>query len=217
MPRLLLEIGCEELPAAACYEAEQQLPALCERHLGVPPAALFIGPRRLAFRVDDLFERTPDEWVKGPPEHLREQAAEGFARRHGVAVDALEVRDGVLGLTKAGRPIAEELPRRLEAIVDGLAFGKSMRWDDSGLRFPRPVRWRCAKLDAETVAGHDGHSFGHRFTHGEVEIADAGSYEEALRAVDVEPDAGERRRRIVEGLDALGEWSDPLGVLAEVV
>jgi glycyl-tRNA synthetase beta chain len=217
MPRLLLEIGCEELPARACYEAAEQLPTLCERQLGVPPARLFIGPRRLAVVVDDVPERTPDEWVKGPPEQLRDQAAEGFARRHGVAVAELEVRDGFLGVTRPGRPIAEELPDRLDAIVRGLAFGKSMRWDDSGLRFPRPVRWRCAKLDGETVAGHDGHSFGHRFTHGRVDVPDAGSYEETLRGVDVEPDAAARRERIVDGLDALGDWQDPSGVLAEVV
>ena len=217
MPTLLLEIGCEELPASACYEAEAQLPGLCERHLGAAPARLFIGPRRLAVLVEDLAERTPDEWIKGPPAHLRDQAAAGFAGKHGVTVDELEERDGFLGVTKPGRPLAEELPERLEAIVRGLAFGKPMRWDESGLRFPRPVRWRCAKLDGGTVAGHDGHSFGHRFTHGRVEIPDAASYEETLRTVDVEPDAGERRRRIVEGLDALGEWRDPSGVLAEVV
>jgi glycyl-tRNA synthetase beta chain len=217
MPSLLLEIGCEELPAAACYEAEQQLPVLCERHLGVSPARLFVGPRRLAALVEDLPERTPDEWVKGPPEAMRERAAEGFARRQGVSVDELEARDGFLGVTRPGQPLAEELPARLDAIVRGFAFSRSMRWDDSGLRFPRPVRWRCARLDARTVAGYEGTSFGHRFTHGEVEIPDARSYEEALRAVDVEPDAGERRRRIVAGLDALGEWRDPAGVLDEVV
>jgi glycyl-tRNA synthetase beta subunit len=33
----------------------------------------------------------------------------------------------------------------------------------------------------------------------------------------VEPDQAERRRLIVSGLDALGDWSDPLGKLAEVV
>ena len=217
MPKLLLEIGCEELPAAACYEAEAQLAALCERHVGVAPSRLFVGPRRLALVVDELPAETPAEWVKGPPEHLRDQAAAGFASRHGVGVDELEVRDGFLGVTKPGRPVAEELPERLDAIVRGLTFGKSMHWDDSGLRFPRPVRWRCAKLDGETVAEHVGHSFGHRFTHDEVDVPDAGSYEEVLRAADVEPDAAARRRTIVEGLDALGEWRDPSGVLAEVV
>src|SRR5207244_3969630 len=66
MPTLLLEIGCEELPAWACREAEAQLPELARTHLGVEPSRLLIGARRLALAVDDVPERTPDQWVKGP-------------------------------------------------------------------------------------------------------------------------------------------------------
>jgi tetrameric-type glycyl-tRNA synthetase beta subunit len=90
-----------------------------------------------------------------------------------------------------------------------------MRWDESGLRFARPVRWVLAKLDGETIVGKT--SFGHRFTHGAVEIPSAAEYATALRAADVEPVAEERRRQIVEGLDAIGGWTDPGGKLDEVV
>jgi glycyl-tRNA synthetase beta chain len=90
-----------------------------------------------------------------------------------------------------------------------------MRGVDSWLRLARPVRWVLAKLDGETVRG--AHSYGHRFTHGPIEIPDAASYADALRAARVEPVAEERRRRILESLDALGGWSDPAGVLEEVV
>src|SRR4051794_34927862 len=99
LPSLLLEIGCEELPAAACQDAERQLPELCERALGAAPAAVYVGPRRLAVLVRDLPGRTPDEWIKGPPVDLRERAAEGFARKQGVKADELEERDGFLGVT----------------------------------------------------------------------------------------------------------------------
>ena len=129
---------------------------------------MLVGPRRLVLLVDDLPEREPDEWVKGPPEQLREKAAEGFAKKQGVGVDDLEVRDGFLGVLVPGRPLLDALPERLNEIVRGLAFSKSMRWDDSGLRFARPVRWLCAKLDDRTVEGFGGSSYGHRFTHGEV-------------------------------------------------
>ena len=58
---LLLEIGCEELPAASVYEAEAQLPVLSERHLGAAPDQVLVGPRGFAKRhgvsVDDLEER----------------------------------------------------------------------------------------------------------------------------------------------------------------
>ena len=215
MPTLLLEIGCEELPAGACREAAEQLPALSERELGAAPARVFIGPRRLALLFEDVAEQTPDEWLKGPPEGLADKAAAGFAKKHGVQVDGLVVRNGFLGLERPGRALREVLPDRLDAMVRGLSFSKSMRWDDSGIRFARPVRWRLAKLDDDTVVGET--SFGHRFTHGAVEIPSAGEYADRLREADVEPDAAERRRQIVEGLDAIGGWSDPAGVLEEVV
>jgi glycyl-tRNA synthetase beta chain len=217
LPSLLLEIGCEELPASACREAEAQLPGLCERELGKRPDELYVGPRRLAFVVRDLPKRCPDEWVKGPPEHLRDKAAAGFARKQGVKQEELEVRDGFLGVTRPGRPLAESAPETLDRILRGLAFTKTMRWDESGIRFPRPVRWLCAKLDGEMVEGYQGSTVGHRFAGGEVEIAEPAAYAEALRGAGVEPDATERERLIREGLDAIGGWSDPAGVLREVV
>jgi glycyl-tRNA synthetase beta chain len=215
MPTLLLEIGCEELPAAACREAGEQLPVLAERELGLRPDTAFVGPRRLALLFENAPERTPDEWIKGPPEHLADKAAAGFAKKHGVVVGDLKTRDGVLGVERPGRALREVVPEWLEAIVRGLSFTKSMRWDDTGIRFARPVRWTLAKLDRETVVGET--SFGHRFTAGAVEIDHARNYAERLRAAGVEPDAEERRRQITTGLDAVGDWGDPAGVLEEVV
>jgi glycyl-tRNA synthetase beta chain len=215
--QLLLEIGCEELPAAAVYEAEAQLPALCERVLGVRPERVFVGPRRLAVLVSGLEEDTGDRWIKGPPVELREKAAAGFAKRHGVAVEELEERDGFLGVVSQGQALGEVLPGQVDEIVRGLRFGKTMRWDESGRRFPRPIRWTCARLDDRPVRNHGTTTYGHRFTHGELELPAADAYPDTLRAADVEPDAAERERRIREGLDALGEWRDPLGKLREVV
>jgi len=214
LPSLLLEIGCEELPASACEEAEVQLRSELAK-LG--DGSVFVGPRRLALLVTDLPEREPDEWVKGPPEHLREKAAEGFAKKQGVSVDELEVRDGFLGVLVSGRALLDALPERLDEIVRGLAFSKSMRWDDSGLRFARPVRWLCAKLDEQTVEGFGGSSYGHRVTHGEVTIPAAGSYLETLRGADVEPDKRRRDASIRAGLEELGLTEPNERVLAEVV
>jgi glycyl-tRNA synthetase beta chain len=215
--KLLFEIGCEELPASAVYEAEAQLPALVQRRLGVEPERLFVGPRRLAVTVFGLAEESGNDWVKGPPVALREKAAPGFAKRHGVAVEDLEERDGFLGVTVERESLETVLPRRLDEIVRALRFGKTMRWDASGLRFARPVRWTCARLDDAAVAGHGTTTYGHRFTDGELELPSAEAYVDVLRAADVEPDAAERERQIREGLDALGGWSDPLGKLREVV
>jgi len=214
LPSLLFEIGCEELPASVCAEAEAQLRSELA-NLG--EGSVFVGPRRLALIVDDLPEREPDEWVKGPPENLREKAAEGFAKKQGVGVDDLEVREGFLGVLVPGRPLLDVLPERLNGIVRGLAFSKSMRWDDSGLRFARPVRWLCAKLDDRTVEGFDGSSYGHRFTHGDVPVPSVREYLSALRAANVEPDQGTRESSIRAGLAKLGLAEPTSRVLAEVV
>jgi glycyl-tRNA synthetase beta chain len=214
MPTLLFEIGSEELPASAVRAGAAQLPELVKQQLGVEPARVYAGPRRLAVRVEGLSERTPDEWAKGPPVELREQAAAGFAKRHGISPEELEERDGFLGLTVPGKALAEVLPERLDAILRGLSFPKTMRWDSSGLRYPRPIRWQLARLDTDALAGFGTVSFGRR---GPVEVAAADDYERVLRGAGVEPDAVERERAIRSGLAALGEWSDPLAKLGEVV
>jgi glycyl-tRNA synthetase beta chain len=214
LPSLLFEIGCEELPASACAEAEAQLRAELAK-LG--EGSVFVGPRRLVLLVDELPEREPDEWVKGPPEHMRDKAASSFAKKQGVEVEELEVRDGFLGVLVPGRALLEALPERLNQILSGLSFSKSMRWDDSGLRFARPVRWLCAKLDGDTVEGFGGSSFGHRFTHGEVPVPSAREYLERLRAAEVEADQNAREASIRSGLAELGLSEPDRGVLAEVV
>jgi glycyl-tRNA synthetase beta chain len=232
MAALLFEIGCEELPASACREAAEQLPRLAREKLGQEPDELFVGPRRLAFLIRDFDPEPPKEWTKGPPvsiafdEHGEPtKAAIGFARRQGIpedlVKDVLGVREGFVGIEVEAAP----LHWRLEAVVRGLSFGKSMTWPGAPMRFSRPLRWLVALIDEASLALKlDGLvagtlSQGHRFIAPAPEIAvpTAEAYAETLRASGVEPSAAERRRLIVEGLDALGSWRDPLGKLDEVV
>ncbi len=215
MPSLLLEIGCEELPSAAVYEAGRQLPSLVLEHFGAEPDELFLGPRRLAVLVRSLPAETPEEWVQGPPLKVGEKAAEGFARKHGITREDLVEREGALGWVKPPQPLAAMIPERFDAILRGLQFGKTMVWEVGGLRFPRPVRWRLALLDGKRIVGES--SFSHRFPEHPVKITSPEKYAEQLRAARVEPSLDERRARIAEGLDAIGGWSDPLGVLDEAV
>jgi glycyl-tRNA synthetase beta chain len=220
MPTLLLEIGCEELPARACRDATQQLPRLVEQHVGRAPDEVYVTPRRLAFVVRGLPERTEDQWVKGPPLALREKAAAGFAKRYGISVEELEERAGFLGVMQPGKALAEELPAQLEAVVRGLQFAKPMRWG-ADLRFPRPVRAFVAYLDATAlevpIEGIPTRSEtpGLRVTGGPIALAGAEGYADALRAASIEPDAAARRAKIVAELPE--GWSDPHGKLEEVI
>jgi glycyl-tRNA synthetase beta chain len=232
VPTLLLEIGCEELPASACREAEAQLPRLARERLGREPDELFVGPRRLALLIRDFDPEPPRQWVQGPPvkiafdaEGKPTKAVVGFGRRYGIAEEdlrrALVVRDDVVGVEVE----AESFEARLEAVVRGLSFGKSMTWPGAPMRFSRPLRWLVALLDqAPLRVALDGISAGtlsqgHRFVGParEVAIPTAETYAQTLRAHGVEPSAQARRAAIVAGLDELGEWRDPLGKLDEVV
>ena len=165
--------------------------------------------------ADDAPAQTADAWVKGPPVAMRDKAAAGFAKRHGVSVDDLDERDGFLGVAVAGKPLAEVLPGQVDELVRGLAFPKTMRWDDSGA--PLSAAGALAARDARLDEDRRRRLVRASLPSGPIELGDAAGYVDALRAADVEPDTEERRKAIVSGLDALGGWSDPNGVLAEVV
>jgi hypothetical protein len=83
MATLLLEIGCEELPAAACREAAAQLPELAKRELGAAP------DRELATGgIAHVLLDRPDQFVgvefsqrnTGRDDHQKQQSAE--TRKH---------------------------------------------------------------------------------------------------------------------------------------
>jgi glycyl-tRNA synthetase beta chain len=249
VPDLLVEIGVEELPASACREAIAQVPGLVAQALSAArlperPAAVWVAPRRIAFLVEDLparregvseYRRGPAESAAFGPDGEPTRAAEGFARGQGVAVRDLEVReDGGRRFVWALRvqpetDVAALVPDIARAVLEGIRFGKNMRWGDGeGLRFSRPVRWLVAKLGERTVpftlhgltAG--GVSRGHRFLGGPAEIPAAGDYRDVLRAEGVVADHAERREAIVAQLDAAarelgGAWGDPGGKLEEVL
>ena len=84
MPTLLLEIGCEELPASACSEAEAQLPELVRSPLGADADARLRGAAAARVRRRRAAGARPPTRVKGPPAERREQAAAGFAKRYGI-------------------------------------------------------------------------------------------------------------------------------------
>jgi len=229
MPTLLLEIGCEELPASTCRSVLRELPKICREQIGADPDELFIGPRRIALlaQVPETVERGP---MSGPPRKIAydedgepTKAALGFARKAGVPLEELELVGDVLTFQPAPQSIEDVLADAVPALIRGLAMPKPMVWDEHRLPFARPIRWLCVKLDERTVpvaiaglrAGET--TFGHRFGGGELTVPRALDYVELLRTNRVEPDAEERRRQIREGLDKLGDWSDPGNVLEEVI
>ncbi len=230
MPDLLVELGCEELPAAACRQAEAQLPGLLEAGLakaGIAAAErrVHVAPRRLAAIALGLPAQRPAERseVRGPRADAPEQALHGFARKHGLGPAGLEHRDGFVWAISDGAPtqLADLVPDIVRGLAEGIQFSKSMRYE--GGRFSRPVRWLVVKLDDAVVpmrlfgleSGET--TSGHRYEGGHTRLGTAATYLDDLRGVRAMAEASERRAAIVAGLDAAGPWADPGGKLDEVV
>lgn len=219
---LLLEIGCEELPAGFIDPALQDLARAASE--GLDEARLAHGairtlgtPRRLALLVEELADRQEDRVreVLGPAARVAfdasgkpTPAAQGFARSAGVAVDALEKVTSPKGeylmarVHDAGKGAAEVLPGLLAGWIQGLRFPKTMHWDGAA-RFARPVRWIVA-LRGESVIPLElfGVTSGRR-TRGHrtlapdwVDVARPSGYVETLREAGVLVDPSVRRAAI---------------------
>jgi len=179
---LLLEIGCEEIPARFLTDAQKQfgerlraaleqarlLPVAEEDPASQPPIETYSTPRRLVAHVPWVLATQPDqsEEVMGPPVRVAfdakgkpTRAAESFAQKNGVRVeDLLKVSTPNGEYLKAkkltpGRQASTVLKEILPGVITGLAFPKSMYWEPSKTRFVRPIRWILALL-GEGDQGH---------------------------------------------------------------
>ena len=165
---LLLEIGCEELPASWLPGLTSQIGDVIVAQLREQPlepeapAETFSTPRRLTVRIARVPERQTDfeELVTGPPvsaafkpDGTATPAAAGFAARQGVEVAALERVQTPKGeyLTfrkkQRGKASVDVLPDVLGGALRAMTFPKQMHWDaliEDGhgeLLFGRPIRW----------------------------------------------------------------------------
>jgi glycyl-tRNA synthetase beta chain len=243
---LLIELGCEELPATQIDGQLRQLSEGLGKHLkasgfideGQAPKT-YGTPRRLAVLFPVVRGQQADQTVerKGPAESAAfdaegqpTKAALGFAKSVNLKVEDLERLDNEHGrwlfarLHKPGLTLAECLPEMLESTTRAMAGARSMRWSDRSERFLRPVRWLVALhgtdiLPFEAFGLSAGRSTrGHRIhAPGLHSLAKATDYVEVLRKAFVEPESESRRSRIEEGAGQLAERSGLKAVIDPVL
>ena len=228
---LLLEIGVEELPYQFIVPALASLKESAERlfntqRLTVQAVRTMGTPRRLAIVIDGLVTRQtsvtkeamgPSKAVAFDQSGQPTKAALGFAAGQGVAVQDLQVRPTPKGeylfavKREEGRATAAVLRDTLPQLVSGLAFQKAMKWNETGLRFARPIRWVMALYGGSVlpieVAGikASNQTKGHRVLGGGkwVSIRDAASYISTLERQGVIVDPQRRRTLIEEQIAAI--------------
>ena len=226
----LLEIGTEEIPD---WMIPGALESLREQLAGLGIAArMDATPRRLTARAEGLPERQPDseERVMGPPRAANPKAVEGFARKLGVRPEDLAVEATGKGeyytyLRKVeGRRMTDILAEALPGVILKITFPKTMYWTGkSGPRFIRPIRWMVALLGADVVpfelAGvvSGNETSGHRRLGGAGVAVAIETYEQTLRENFVILSAGERRKKIEDGIAALGVRLKPDPSLLETL
>ena len=235
---LLFEIGVEELPyqfirPALTVLGEAAERAFKEQRLAHGRVRTMGTPRRLVLAVDAMAARQEPSVseVMGPSKTVAydasgqpTKAAVGFAATHALAVTDLIVRQVPKGeyvfavKRDPGRPADAVLGEVLRSLIAGLSFPKAMKWNASGIRFGRPIRWLVALFSGRVIslefagvrAGN--RTYGHRALSSPglsknrgLQVKDLASYMKVLEKNGVLPDQEARRNLIVEGLTDLAK------------
>ncbi len=224
MAEFLLEIGTEEIPSGYIEDGLRQLRELTgerlrEERIEVGEALQTFGtPRRLVLVGRAVGSRQPDtvQEVTGPPvktawdaDGRPTRAAEGFAKKQGVALEELGTVDTPRGAYVyvrreiPGRPAAEVLAELLPGVIRDLSWPKSMTWGSVGFPFARPIHWVVALLDGAVVpfevagVASGRTSRGHRFMAPEpFEVRGVEDYLERLPEARVMVDPEERKAEV---------------------
>ena len=199
----LVELGTEELPPTALKTlmlafSNGIADGLKQQSLDFDSVEPYAAPRRLAVVVRGLQEQTPqkDVVIWGPPAKIAfdgdgkpTKAAEAFAHKNGIAVDALTSEndgkaDKLVYRSQAGGDLtAELLPAIVENALNNLPIAKRMRWGASRVEFVRPAHWLVMLFGDEVVEAtllglHAGRETrGHRFHYDQVlQVENASDY-----------------------------------------
>ena len=224
MPDLLLEVLSEEIPAR--MQAADALAIRQQVHRQIEEARLthersktFATPRRLALLVTGLPAVQPDITVerKGPRVDAPEKAIQGFLKSTGLTLDDCEQRETPKGPVwfavkqEKGRPTGDLLADLLPEALAAVSWPKSMRWEESGTRWVRPIRSILCLLDGDqwcpfrfgpVESGRT--TLGHRFLRpGPHTIEHASDYVATLENAKVMLDTEERKARISSTLRRL--------------
>lgn len=254
---LVFEIGSEELPAtnlADVFETaalertpnpllEKWKQAFESNRIAFDKAAVWATPRRLVFYLTGV----------APAQSKRDQLTRLLSKQEAYDAEGrptekfltilkhrnAQLSDAVTGdsngkefvFLKKAEPVrrtALVLPELLEAFVKSLAFPKNMKWDDSGLYFPRPIRHVLCFYGADAVKFKVGNTRSSDrvwvFSRGKrasFAAGDAASYFRTLKKQGVILDQDERKKAIQALLEKMARthhaklYDDPF-LLSEV-
>jgi glycyl-tRNA synthetase beta chain len=231
---LLIEIGVEEIPAGLPQHLTDALAVmlidLLQSHDIALELPMNLGstPRRLLLQHPNcpLRQADRDEVIWGPPEKVAfdangapTKAAEGFAKKQGLELDAFSLEDKGDGkgrymkavVHREGRAVTDIIAEAMPGLLRQLPCPKQMRWKDGEGRdegFIRPIRWIVARLGNDIIpfefagVASDKRSFGHRILGGKGMLAINDPFAWLMKK-HVRANRAERRQHIVDEMERL--------------
>ena len=199
---LLVELLTEELPPKSLRQlseafAEEVTSELIRHRLRNKDHRkhVFATPRRLALAIEKVRADGLDaESLVDGPASSNAKAVEGFARKHGVALSALQRRTTpkgeivVANVKHTGVTLHAVLAEIVEKALKKLPIPKVMRWGSGEAQFVRPVHGLVMLHGTQVVPGEvlglksGDRTRGHRFMgKAEIVLSSADEYEKKLK------------------------------------
>ena len=236
---LLLEIGCENLPSGYLGPAIGHFGKIVRKgfedeRIACSSLVVTGTPNRIVLIARDVPARqaSVEQRVTGPPvsaaigpDGAFTKAAIGFARSQGMPPEKLRrvetERGSYLAAVRTirGGSTRAVLAERLPGWIAAVRFPKTMRWDDSGFVFARPVRWVLCLLGGRPVGFELGSLAAGRctrlspFSTASVPVADAAAYLDLMKRERIALDPARRRASVLRS--ARREAKKLGGVLVE--
>ena len=231
---LLFEIGAEELPAAYLSGLTEQFRTEATnlfqtQHLPFNTIESFGTPRRLVLIVRGLadVQRKPGAEVRGPSKQAAygadgkpTPALQGFLRSQSGTIAQTKIVSSEKGeyiyLMKppTQTPTAKLLPTLLPQLITRLRAPKTMRWDASGVRFARPIRWLAVLYGSTpirctygTLASAPKTWIGGPLKPRGVAVRSINAYQTAIRQAGIILDQTARRRTIEQAVAKIAQQS----------
>jgi glycyl-tRNA synthetase beta chain len=167
---LLIEIYVEEFPVKFLFIILNKMPEiikniLSENKIIFKEIKIFVTPTRIVIYVGDVYETTQkiETEIIGPNVSIGlkdgefTDAAKGFAKKNVVELKDLYIKKTSKGdflATKkifGGEPVKEILPIVVKTVLTKNIFPKNMVWEETKLKFPRPIRNILILFDDEVI------------------------------------------------------------------
>lgn len=222
---LLIEIGCEELPAKNLLKYAEAFAQGIEKNLAKAELAhgnieIFATPRRLALIVHNLVTAQENHFVerKGPAieaafsnDGKPTAACVGFARSCGVAVEQLQRQKTDKGewlyfrQEQLGVGTQKLIPDIVASAIAQIPIAKPMRWGSNNESFIRPVKWLVLLFGNELIdtnilgVATSDKTYGHRFLHPDaIKLKNATEYLDLLKSTGKVISSFSERREIIQ-------------------